>query len=123
MDQLIIPKLIFSFILITYLVDIVLKAALADSSPIILQYSCNPSRRKDLDVRPYDRSTVQSATFKTRGQLYRGHVNTMALFGSPVVSALGFESDGPGSSPGRGKALYPRDVREKKNASSAFRLG
>ena len=38
----------------------------------------------------------------------------MALFGSPVVSALGFESDDPGSSPGRGKALYPRDVREKK---------
>ena len=114
MDQLIIPKLIFFFILITYLVDIVLIAALADSSPIILQYSCNPSRRKDLDVRPYDRSTVQSATFKTRGQLYRGHVNAMALFGSPVVSALGFESGDPGSSPGRGKALYPRDVRKKK---------
>ena len=73
-------------------------------------------------VRPYDRSTVQSATFKTRGQLYRGHVNAMALFGSPVVSALGFESGDPGSSPGRGKALYPRDVRKKKNASSAFIL-
>ena len=38
----------------------------------------------------------------------------MALFGSPVVSALGFESGDPGSSPGRGKALYPRDVRKKK---------
>ena len=59
MDQLIIPKLIFSFILVTYLVDIVLIAALAVSSPIILQYSCNPSRRKDLDVRPYDRTTVR----------------------------------------------------------------
>ena len=74
-------------------------------------------------VRPYDRSTVQSATFKTRGHLYRGHVHAMALFGSPVVSALGFESDDLGSSPGRGKALCPRHVREKKNASSAFRLG
>ena len=41
----------------------------------------------------------------------------------PVVSALGSESDDPGSSPGRGdKALCPWDVREK-NASSAFRLG
>ena len=105
MDQLIIPKLIFFFILITYLFDIVLIAALAERSPIIIQYSSNPSRRKDLDVRPYDRSTVQSASFKTRGQLYRGHVNAMALFGSPLVSALGFEWDDPGSSPGCGKAL------------------
>ena len=105
MDQLIIPKLIFFFILITYLFDIVLIAALAERSPIIIQYSSNPSRRKDLDVRPYDRSTVQSVSFKTRGQLYRGHVNAMALFGSPLVSALGFEWDDPGSSPGCGKAL------------------
>ena len=105
LDQLIIPKLIFFFILITYLFDIVLIAALAERSPIIIQYSSNPSRRKDLDVRPYDRSTVQSASFKMRGQLYRGHVNAMALFGSPVVSALGFEWDDPGSSPGCGKAL------------------
>ena len=43
-----------------------------------------------------------------RGQLYRGHAS------SPVVSALGSESDDPGSSPSRGKALCPRDVREKK---------
>ena len=62
----------------------------------------------------YDRTTVQGATFNTRGQLYRGHIDATALFGSPVVSALGFESDDPGSSPGRGKAFCPWDVREKK---------
>ena len=62
----------------------------------------------------YDRTTVQSATFNMRGQLYRGHANATALSSSPVVSALGFESDDPGSSPGRGKALCPWDVRKKK---------
>ena len=56
-----------------------------------------------------------------RGQLYRGHTNAMALFSSPVVSALGSELDDPGSSPGRGKAL--RCAGRKKNVSSAFRLG
>ena len=40
-----------------------------------------------------------------RGQLYRGHANATALFSSPVVSALGSESDDPGSSPDRGKTL------------------
>ena len=35
-----------------------------------------------------------------RGQLYRGHANATALSSSPVVSALGSESDKPGSSPG-----------------------
>ena len=70
----------------------------------------------------YDRTTVQSATFNMRGQLYRGHANATALSSSPVVSALGSESDDLGSSPGRGKALCPWDVRER-NASSAFRLG
>ena len=55
----------------------------------------------------YDRTTVQGATFNTRGQLYRGHVNATALVCSPVVSALGLESDDPGSSPGRCKALCP----------------
>ena len=59
----------------------------------------------------YDRTTVQGATFNMRGQLYRGHANATALFSSPVVSALGSESDDPGSSPGRGKALCPWDVR------------
>ena len=70
----------------------------------------------------YDRTTVHGATFNMRGQLYRGHANATALFSSPVVSALGSESDDPGSSPCRGKALCPWDVW-KKNASSAFRLG
>ena len=49
-----------------------------------------------------------------RGQLYRGHTNATALSSSLVVSALGSESDDPGPSPGRGKALCPWDVREKK---------
>ena len=71
----------------------------------------------------YDRTTVQGATFDMRGQLYRGHANAMALFSSPVVSALGSKSDEPGSSPGRGKVLCPWDVQEKKIASTAFRLG
>ena len=70
----------------------------------------------------YDRTTVQDATFNMRDQLYRGHANATALPSSPVVSALGSESDDPGSSPGRGKALCPWDVR-KKNASSASRFG
>ena len=38
----------------------------------------------------------------------------MALFSSPVVSALGSEVDDLGSSPGRGKVLCPWDVQEKK---------
>ena len=69
-------------------------------------------------VRPYDRTTAQGATFDMRGQLYRWHANTTALFSSPVVSALGSESDDLGSSPGRDKLCG-----KKKNASSAFRLG
>ena len=55
----------------------------------------------------YDRTTVQGATFNMRGQLYRGHANATALSSSPVVSALGSESDDPGSSPGWGKVLCP----------------
>ena len=79
-------------------------AELAERSPIIIQNgSSNPSSRKNLDLRP----TVQGATFNMRGQLYRGHANATALFSSPVVSALGSESDDPGSSPGRGTALCP----------------
>ena len=74
-------------------------------------------------VRPYDRMTAQGATFNMHGQLYRGHANAMAFSSSPVVSALGFESDDLGSSPSWGKALCPWDVWEKKNVSSAFRLG
>ena len=67
--------------------------------------------------------TVQGATLNMRGQLYRGQTNAMVLFSSPVVSALGSEPDNPGSSPGRGKVLCTWDMREKKNASSAFRFG
>ena len=55
----------------------------------------------------YNHTTLQGATFNMRGQLYRGHANPTALFSSPVVSALGSELDDLGSSPGRGKALYP----------------
>ena len=62
----------------------------------------------------YDRTTVQGATFNMRGQLYRGHANATAFSSSPVVNALGSESDDPGSSPGRGKVLCPWDMREKK---------
>ena len=62
-----------------------------------------------MTVRPYDRTTVrltvQGATFNMHSQLYRGHANATVLSSSPVVSALGSESDDPGSSPGRGKAL------------------
>ena len=78
-------------------------AELAERSPIIIQNSSNPSSRKNLDVRPYDRTTVrpydrttvQGPTFSMRGQLYRGHANAMALFSGPVVSELGSESDDP----------------------------
>ena len=59
----------------------------------------------------YDRTTVrptvQGATFNIRGQLNRGHANATALSSSPVVIVLGSESDDPGSSPGRVKALCP----------------
>ena len=48
-----------------------------------------------------------------RGQLYRGHANATALSSSPVVSALGSESDDPGSSPGWGVVPLRR---AKKNA-------
>ena len=41
----------------------------------------------------YKRTTVQGATFNKRCQLYRGHAIATALFSSPVVSALGSESD------------------------------
>ena len=46
------------------------------------------------------------------GQLYRRHTNATALSSSPVVSALGSESDNWDSSPGRGKVL--RRVGKKK---------
>ena len=68
----------------------------------------------------YNHTTVQGATFSMSGQLYCGHTNAMALSSSPVVSALGSESDYPGSSPGRGKALCPWDVRGKKKCELRF---
>ena len=67
-----------------------------------------------MDVRPYNHMTAQGATFNMRGQLYRRHANTTALFSSPVVSALGSQSDDLGSSPGQGKVLCPWEVQEKK---------
>ena len=82
-------------------------AELAEHSPIIIQNSSNPSSQKNLDVQQYDRTTVQGATLNIRGQLYHGQANSTALFSSPVVSALGSESDDPGSSPGWGKVLCP----------------
>ena len=69
----------------------------------------------------YDRS-FEKCWFKPDWG-HRGHAKATALSSSPVVSALGSESDDPCSSPGRGKALCPWDVRGKKKASSAFRLG
>ena len=68
----------------------------------------------------YDRTTVQGATLNMHGQLYRGHTNAMALSSSPVVSALGSESDDSGSGPGRVKALCPWDVREKNASFMSF---
>ena len=68
-------------------------AELTEHSPIIIQISSNPSSRKNLDVRPYDRATVQGATCNMRGQLYHGHANATALSSIPVVSALGSVSD------------------------------
>ena len=89
-------------------------AEFVEHSPIIIQNSSNSSGRKNLDVWPYDHMTIQGATFNMHGQLYHGHTNAMALFSSPVVSALGSELDNPGSSPGWGKALCLWDVQEKK---------
>ena len=37
--------------------------------------------------------TTQGATFNMHGQLYREYTNVTALFSSPVVSALGSESN------------------------------
>ena len=67
-------------------------AELAGRSPIIIQNSSNPSSRKKLDVRPY------------KVLLLICVVNCIA---GTAVSAQGSESDDPGSSPGRGKALCP----------------
>ena len=52
----------------------------------------------------YDRTIIQGTTFNMRGQLYRGHAIATALFSSPVVRALGSESDDKGAN----KALRTR---------------
>ena len=77
-----------------------------DCTIIIQNGSSNPSSRKDLDLGLYDRP------YKVL--LLTWVVNCAAdtpmprlLSSSLVVSALGSESGDPGSSPGRGKALYP----------------
>ena len=44
-------------------------------------------------------------TFSMHGQLHHRYANAMALSSSTVVSGLGSESDDPGLSLGRGKAL------------------
>ena len=83
--------------------EILIIAELAECSPIILQNgSSNLSSWKNLDLQPYDCTTVQGVTFNMHGQLYHRHTNATALSSSPVVSALGCESDNPGSSPGLG---------------------
>ena len=76
------------------------KAELAEHSPIIIQNSSNPLSWKNLDVRPYDCTTIQGATFNMRGQLYCRHNNATVLSSSLVVSVVGSKSDDQGSSPG-----------------------
>ena len=77
---------------------------LAERSPIIMQNSGNPSSRKNLDLRPYDRPYKMLLLTCV---VNCGNINAMALSSSLVVSAPGSESDDPGSNPGRGKALCP----------------
>ena len=81
-------------------------AELAKRSPIIIKKKMVTHQAEKFG-RATVRPTVQGATFNMHDQLYRGHANATAFFSSPVVSALGSESDDPGSSPGRGKALCP----------------
>ena len=78
-------------------------AELAERSPIIIQNSSNPSSRKNLDSRPYDRP--YKVLLLTCVVNCSAGTSTPRL--SPVVSALSSESDDPGSTPGRGKALCP----------------
>ena len=75
--------------LLTYQNPYRIIAELAERSPIIIQNSSNPSSRKNLDVRPYDRTRCYF--FKT---CVVNWFKESFLF-SPVVSALGSESVGP----------------------------
>ena len=77
---------------------------LAERSPIITQLAVTHQAEK---IWLYNCTTVQGAIFNMCGQLYHKHANATALFSSPVVSALGSESDDQGSSPSWGKALCP----------------
>ena len=92
---------IFIFITVAIIVGIII-GELAERSPIIIQNKIVVTHQAEkiwmydrMTVRPYDRTTVQGATFNMRGQLYRGHANATVLSSSPVVSALGSESDDP----------------------------
>ena len=60
--------------------------------------------------------TTQGATFNMHGQLYRKHTSVTALLSSPVVSALGSESNNlrVEQPPGRGKVLCAWNLQEKK---------
>ena len=77
---------------------------LAERSPIIIQLAVTikPKKFGCTTVRPYKvlflTCMVNCATSTP---------NATALFSSPVVSALGSESDDPGSSPSWGKVLCP----------------
>ena len=88
-------------------------AELAERSPIIIQNRSNPSSRKKLDVRPYDRTTVQGATFNMRGQLYRGHAKATYWAPSRTTWVLVLA----------GARRCALETCGKKNLSSAFRLG
>ena len=70
-------------------------AELAERSPIIIQNgSSDPSTRKNLDLRPYDRPhKVLLLTCVVN------FIAGTALSSSPVVSALGSESDGVSCTP------------------------
>ena len=99
-----------------------LLAELAERSPIIIQNSSDPSSRKNLDVQPYDCTTVQDATFSMRGQLYHGHY----LIISPLHGHGEVANENPLILPRTlsivGALVLLKRSAEKKNASSAFRL-
>ena len=99
-------------------------AELAEHSSIIIQNSSNPSSRKNLDVWPYGRTTVQLYDC-TRS--YFKHAWSTVPQACQCHSFVQWSvhwapSQTTWVSPGQGKVLCPWNVREKKNASSAFRL-
>ena len=99
-------------------------AELAERSSIIIKNgssNSNPSSRKNLELRPYDRTTVQGTTFNMRGQLYRGHANAAALSSSPSVHWAPSRTTRVLVLAGARRCAL--ETCGKKNASSAFRLG